>query len=100
MKKLIDQSVQKAIAPEHCQDRREFLSAAAMGIASVSAGSLISVHPAAAAKNDEIRPFRVNVPNDELVDLLRPSGVAPISTRMHCFSSSRRAWRWMPSAQM
>ena len=22
------------------------------------------------------------------------------STRMHCFSSSRRAWRWMPSAQM
>src|SRR6266852_5763322 len=31
---------------------------------------------------------------------LRPSGVAPISTRMHCFSSSRRAWRWMPSAQM
>src|SRR5216683_7745680 len=25
---------------------------------------------------------------------LRPSGVAPISTRMHCFSSSRRASRW------
>jgi hypothetical protein len=31
---------------------------------------------------------------------LRPSGVAPISTRMHCFSSSRRASRWMPSAQI
>src|SRR6266568_384051 len=31
---------------------------------------------------------------------LRPSGVAPISTRMHCFSSSSRASRWMPSAQM
>ena len=26
--------------------------------------------------------------------------VAAIGTRMHCFSSSRRAWRWMPSAQM
>lgn len=31
---------------------------------------------------------------------LRPSGVAPISTRMHCFSSSSRTSRWMPSAQM
>src|SRR2546422_9820750 len=31
---------------------------------------------------------------------LRPSGVAPISTRMHCFSSSSRASRRMPSAQM
>src|SRR3981189_1281871 len=30
---------------------------------------------------------------------LRPSGVAPISTRMHCFSSSSRASRWMPLAQ-
>ena len=26
--------------------------------------------------------------------------VAPISTRMHCFSSSKRGWRWIPSAQM
>ncbi len=29
-----------------------------------------------------------------------PSGVPPIITRMHCFSSSSRACRWMPSAQM
>ena len=27
-----------------------------------------------------------------------PSGVAPMMTRMHCFSSSIRACRWMPSA--
>ena len=33
-------------------------------------------------------------------EALRPSDVAPISTRMHCFSSSRRAWKWMPSAQI
>ena len=39
-------------------------------------------------------------PSVKPTNSLRPSGVAPISTRMHCFSSSRRAWRWMPSAQI
>lgn len=43
---------------------------------------------------------RSRVPSVKPTSSVRPSGVAPISTRMHCFSSSRRAWRWMPSAQM
>jgi pimeloyl-ACP methyl ester carboxylesterase len=54
---------------ESYQDRRQFLSTAAMGIVSASAASLLSAHPASAAKSDAIRPFRVNIPDDELVDL-------------------------------
>lgn len=52
-----------------CQDRRQFLASAAMGIASAGAASLLSVHPAFAAKGEGIRPFRVSIPNDALDDL-------------------------------
>src|SRR5262245_7141804 len=53
------------------QDRRRFLSTAAMGIAAAGAGSLFPANPAAAASSDAIRPFRVNVPEEQLVDLRR-----------------------------
>jgi pimeloyl-ACP methyl ester carboxylesterase len=56
-------------AIENLQDRRQFLGTAAMGIVSASAAGLLPVRPASAAKDDAIRPFRVNIPNDELVDL-------------------------------
>jgi pimeloyl-ACP methyl ester carboxylesterase len=69
MKNLIDQSGQVAAAFETCQDRREFLTTAAIGIASAGAASLLSVHSASATKSDEIRPFHVEIPKDALVDL-------------------------------
>ena len=53
------------------QDRRQLLSAAAMGIAAAGAASLFPAHPAPAATSDDIRPFRVNVPEEQLVDLRR-----------------------------
>ena len=53
------------------QDRRQLLSAAAMGIAAAGAASLFPAYPAPAATSDEIRPFRVNVPEEQLVDLRR-----------------------------
>src|SRR5689334_22148147 len=68
MKNLIDQSGQMAAAFETCQDRRQFLSTAFMGIAATSSASLLSAHPAA-VKGDDIRPFHFNFPNEELVDL-------------------------------
>jgi len=56
------------------QDRRQLLSNAAMGIAAVSAASLIPAFPSHAAKSDEIRPFRVHFPDEALVDLRRRVG--------------------------
>jgi pimeloyl-ACP methyl ester carboxylesterase len=53
------------------QDRRQLLSTAAMGIAAAGAASLFPAYPAPAATSDEIRPFRVNVPEEQLVDLRR-----------------------------
>src|SRR5262245_6498002 len=52
------------------QDRRQLLSSAAMAIAAAGAASLLRVYPALAA-NDAIRPFRVDVPEEQLVDLRR-----------------------------
>ncbi|HET7125348.1 MAG TPA: alpha/beta fold hydrolase [Bradyrhizobium sp.] len=52
-------------------DRRRFLSTAAMGIVAAGAASLFPAYPAPAATGDEIRPFRVNVPEEALVDLRR-----------------------------
>jgi pimeloyl-ACP methyl ester carboxylesterase len=49
--------------------RRELLSTAATGIAAVGAASLFPAYPASAATRDGIRPFRVNVPEEELADL-------------------------------
>jgi pimeloyl-ACP methyl ester carboxylesterase len=53
------------------QDRRQLLSTAAMGIAAAGAASLFPAYPAPVATSDEIRPFRVNVPEEQLVDLRR-----------------------------
>jgi pimeloyl-ACP methyl ester carboxylesterase len=53
------------------QDRRRFLSTAAMGIVAAGAASLFPAYPAPAARGEEIRPFRINVPDEALVDLRR-----------------------------
>jgi pimeloyl-ACP methyl ester carboxylesterase len=54
---------------ESCRDRRQFLGTAVMGIVSASAASLLPARSAVAAKEDAIRPFRIDVPKDGLVDL-------------------------------
>jgi len=53
------------------QDRREFLSAAAMGIAAAGAASLLPSRLAAAPTDASIRPFRIDVPEEQLADLRR-----------------------------
>ena len=53
------------------EDRRQLLSTAAIGIAAAGAASLFPAYPAPAAKSDAIRPFRINVPEEDLVDLRR-----------------------------
>jgi pimeloyl-ACP methyl ester carboxylesterase len=53
------------------QDRRRLLSTAAMGIAAAGVASLFPAYPAPAATGDDIRPFRINVPEEALVDLRR-----------------------------
>ena len=53
------------------QDRRKLLTTAAMAIAAAGAASLFPAHPAPAATSDAIRPFRVNVPEQDLADLRR-----------------------------
>ena len=63
----------KASAGAGC-DRRRFLSTAGIGIAVASAGSFLPwqlAAAAAAAAGDAIRPFHVNVPEKDLVDLRR-----------------------------
>ena len=53
------------------QDRRRLLGAAAMGIVAGGAVSLLTSQPAAAQAGEAIRPFRVSVPEADLVDLRR-----------------------------
>jgi pimeloyl-ACP methyl ester carboxylesterase len=53
------------------QDRRELLSTAALGIAAAAAASLFPVDAAPAATSDAVRPFRIDVPEEDLVDLRR-----------------------------
>src|SRR6188472_1337012 len=53
------------------QDRRRLLSTAAMGIAAAGVASLFPAYPAPAATRDDIHPFRINVPEEALVDLRR-----------------------------
>jgi hypothetical protein len=67
MTMLIKASAAEAINP----DRRKFLTDAAMGLAAAGAASLFPVHSAPAAAKDEIRPFRINIPEADLVDLRR-----------------------------
>jgi hypothetical protein len=52
-------------------DRRRLLAAASMGIAVAGVGGLLPAHLATAAEGDAIRPFRVDVPEEQLVDLRR-----------------------------
>ena len=68
---LPDRPSQETIDFESYQNRRQFLSAAGIGIASASAASLLSTHPASSAESGTIRPFRVNFPEADLVDLRR-----------------------------
>jgi len=51
--------------------RRQLLGTAAMGTAVAIAANLLPQHLAAAATGDTIRPFRINVPEADLVDLRR-----------------------------
>src|SRR4051812_2984582 len=53
------------------QDRRRVLGTAAMGIAVAGAASVFPAHPTSAAADDAIRPFRINFPEEALVDLRR-----------------------------
>jgi pimeloyl-ACP methyl ester carboxylesterase len=53
------------------QDRRQFLGTAAMGIALAGAASLLPDQAAAAVEDNAIRPFRINIPEEALVDLRR-----------------------------
>ena len=53
------------------QDRRRVLGAATMGIAAVGAATMLPRQLAAAPAGDAIRPFRVDVPEEQLVDLRR-----------------------------
>jgi pimeloyl-ACP methyl ester carboxylesterase len=51
------------------QDRRQFLSTAAMGIAVVGVANLLTLRPVQAQLSGAIRPFRINVPEQDLTDL-------------------------------
>ena len=52
-------------------DRRKLLTGAAMGLAAAGAASLFPARPAPAATNDAIRPFHIDIPEADLVDLRR-----------------------------
>ncbi|PKA45120.1 epoxide hydrolase 1 (plasmid) [Rhizobium sullae] len=63
--------MRKRLSPEVINhDRRRIFSAAAMGIAAAAAAGVFP-YPTMAATADEIRPFRVDIPDDQLVDLRR-----------------------------
>jgi pimeloyl-ACP methyl ester carboxylesterase len=53
------------------RDRRQLLGAAAAGIAVAGTASLFPARGAAAATSEAIRPFRINIPEKDLVDLHR-----------------------------
>ena len=69
MRSLVDRPTQRLAALEGRQDRRQFLSAAAMGILTASAGGLLQMRPASAAEGDGIRPFRIDISKDGLLNL-------------------------------
>jgi hypothetical protein len=52
-------------------DRRRLLKTAATGIAVAGAASLLPTNSAFAAKRDDIQPFKVEIPEEQLVDLHR-----------------------------
>jgi pimeloyl-ACP methyl ester carboxylesterase len=51
--------------------RRKLLAGAAMGLAAVGAATLLPVRPALAVTTDAIRPFHIDIPEADLVDLHR-----------------------------
>jgi pimeloyl-ACP methyl ester carboxylesterase len=56
------------------QDRRQLLTTATMGLVAAGAASVFPVYPtpaAAAAAREAIRPFRIHIPEKDLVDLRR-----------------------------
>jgi pimeloyl-ACP methyl ester carboxylesterase len=69
MKNLVDRPVQNAAVFLNCQDRRQFLGTAAMGIVAAGAAGLLPTERAEAAKDDAIRPFRADIPEEGLVEL-------------------------------
>jgi len=52
-------------------DRRQLLGQAAMTAVAASVSSLLPLHPAKAAASGAIRPFSVNIPEEDLFDLRR-----------------------------
>jgi hypothetical protein len=54
---------------ESYQDRRQFLSTAALGVAAAGAASLLSARPASAAESGAVRPFHTEIPKDALANL-------------------------------
>src|SRR5690349_14830329 len=52
-------------------DRRQLLNTTALALAAASAAILFPATPAHPATSDAIRPFRVQVPDDDLGDLRR-----------------------------
>jgi pimeloyl-ACP methyl ester carboxylesterase len=51
------------------QDRRRLLTTAAMGVAAAGSASLSPASAESAATGEAIRPFRINIPEEDLVDL-------------------------------
>jgi hypothetical protein len=56
------------------QDRRRLLAAATMGMAAAGAASLLPSRSAAATADDEIRPFRLSIPEADLAEMRRRIG--------------------------
>ena len=52
------------------QDRRRLLTSA-MGLAAAGAAGLFPSYPAPAAASDAVRPFRIDISEQDLVDLRR-----------------------------
>jgi hypothetical protein len=71
-------------------DRRQLLNTAAIGVVVAGMASLFPIHPAAGSPSNAIRPFHVNIPDDELIDLRqRPRPTAEIAAAISAFELSR-----------
>ena len=68
---LPDRPMQDTTDLESNQDRRQFLSTAATGIAAAGVASLLPTEGAIGTEGDAIHPFRIKVPEEQLVDLRR-----------------------------
>jgi hypothetical protein len=64
-----------------------------MGIAAAGAASLFPAYPAPAATSDAIRPFRIDVPEEALVDLRQRINATNWPERETVTDASRRAAR-------